>query len=106
MTTRRSVMPMTTSMSCAASRIVIPCAPAQISAERHVVEHAHLANQLDMLERTPDSATRDFIRLEAVNHLAAKYNAARRQRKCARYQSKRRALAGAVRTDQSEDFAS
>ena len=45
---------------------------AQIRAERDVVEHAHLRNELDVLKCASDTAARDFIRLQIADRLAEK----------------------------------
>src|SRR6185503_10623493 len=53
--------------------------PAEVSAERDVVEHAHSGHELDVLKRPTDAAARDLEWRGAGNRCAAEHDVARRE---------------------------
>ena len=78
---------------------------ARIGAEHHVVEHRHAAPQLDVLERPGDAGPGDPSLPRGRDIAAAESHAAAVGPGRAGDEIEHRALAGAVRSDQREDFA-
>jgi hypothetical protein len=87
-------------------------APARLPGQRgalhhaqHVLEHGHLLEQPQVLERARDAAQRGAARIDAGERLAAQLDRAGVGREVAGDQVEQRGLAGAVRTDQRGDDA-
>ncbi len=76
-----------------------------MQADEHVLERGHLAEQLHVLERPCDARQRDLRRRLAADLLVAVHDRARGRRVDAGQHVHHRALAGAVRSDQSVDRA-
>ena len=77
---------------------------AQMRAERDVLEHGHVGDQLDVLERARDAAPDDALRRRLLDPLPLRRDLAAVGGQHAGDQVEHRALAGAVRTDQRDDL--
>ena len=80
-------------------------AAAQMRAQRHVVEHAHVTLDLDVLERAGEPEPGDMIGRRALDALTHERDRARRGVRDAGHEVEGRALAGAVRPDERDDLA-
>ena len=73
--------------------------------QRDVLEHAHLGDDIGMLEGASEAARRDPLRRRPGDRFAPKTDLAAIDRQRAADQVEGRALAGAVRPDQPDDLA-
>ena len=76
-----------------------------VARHEHVLEHRHLPEEPDVLERARDAEVGDLPRREAVDALAAERDGALRRRVHAGDAVEHRGLAGAVGSDEPEDGA-
>src|SRR5579864_7436370 len=75
-------------------------------ADRDVFQNRHVGNQLYVLKRSSHAKLRHLLRLGAIERSAQNGDSAAAASEHARDEIEGRALAGAVRTDQRNDFAS
>src|SRR6185503_7742406 len=79
--------------------------PERVTADQHVLEHAHRAEEVDVLERPRDAAADDPVRRGAQEILPVELHGARIRRVEAGDHVEDRRLAGPVRADQARDRA-
>ena len=79
--------------------------PAQMGADRDVLQHGHVGHQLDVLEGSGDAELDDLLRRRVVDLVAEHGDRAAGRCQHAGDQVEGRALAGAVGADQGDDLA-
>jgi hypothetical protein len=75
-----------------------------VAADQDVVENSHRADQLDVLERARDPATRDAVNRRAQQAPPVEAELTRVGLVQARDDVEERRLAGAIRPDQADDL--
>ena len=82
-----------------------PCPAARMSPQGDVLHHAHRLNELHMLKGARDAPGRDAPKVDASQGLAPEPDLAGIEGNDAGQQVERRALAGAIGSDQAQDTA-